>query len=256
MFQSDSVAFSATGDGIFIPATNLSGIEASELATSESLATRLGKFIYSFSKTVANYCDANPDVVGVSVTREESVNTGVYGVKTKTFAFVFQKVSDDRYSGVSFPTPASSGIRAGLADFSFLQLFPGAVKVASGDTTLDAGVVLMSGDLAEESMLNHASIDLAGDCRELVRAIVSGLYTNRALRTADTASGLTAASYGSVSAATIPSLWTQELNPYTGLMANVVRYLSVKRRTVQFSIETVEDEDAQTFDVNSVALTA
>jgi hypothetical protein len=256
MFQSDSVAFTASAGGIFFPPSGLPGFIAAEMATSEPLATRLGKFSYAFSKQVANYCDANPDIVGLAVNRSENTVTDRYGVKEKVYQFVISQITDDRTNGVAFPPVAGSGIRAGLADFSFNDIFPNAVKIASGATTPGAGIIIHSDAIAAESVLDHASINLSGDCRELFRAIVSALFTNRAIRTAETASALVTASYGNDVAATLPATWTQALNPYTALTADDARYVSVKRRNISFTIETIENEDLQTFDVNSIVTPA
>lgn len=256
MFQSDSVAFVASGDGVFIPPSNLGGFLAAEMANAEPLATRLGKFFYAFGKQLASFRLNNPDVVGFNSTRSEVVVEDRFGVKQKVFNFQFQQVTDDRTGLIQFPPAATSGIRAGLADFAFTDVFPNAVKVAAGATTSGAGVLILSSAIDLESTLNHASINLGGDCREYVRALLSAAFTNRPLRTAETASAVVAASYGSSSVGAIPATWTQALNPFTNLAASDTRFMSVLNRTISFTIETIENEDTQTFDVNSIVTPA
>lgn len=256
MFQSDSVAFVASGDGVFIPPTNLLGFVAAEMATAEPLAVRLGKFFYAFGKQIANFRAANVDVVGLNVSRSENVVEDRFGVKQKIFNFVIQQIADDRTGLVTFPPVATTGIRANAADFTFLDIFPNAVKVAAGANTSGAGVLILSSAIAAESTLSHATIDLAADCREYVRALLSSAFTNRPLRTAETASGVVSAGYSVASSPAVPAIWTQALNPYTALLTADVRFLSVLQKTISFTIETIENEDLQTFDVNSIVTPA
>lgn len=250
-------ATAAATDGIFIPVgVNLPGLLAEELDPAVPLPTRLGKIYFSLLLKIKTYLDANPDIVGISASLAEELDDSRPGTKTKTYTLISQEIIDDRSKLANYPSPAISGIYTGSADFAFTDIFPGAVKIAAAALTSGAGIVIGKAELEAESPFDYATADLSTDSRELVRALGSAMYSARSLRSDVVASGLVFASFARGSAPITPTSWYDSINPRTAIDADEIGYLTIHQRSMSFSVETIEDEVAQTFDVNSIVTPA
>lgn len=278
-FQSNDAAFPALEDGFFIPVDVLGGVTSDELADGVAIATRASKIYYSMLKGLTKFLQTHPDVLGFAVAPDEALDPDRYGTKEKIYPVTVTRVSDDRSGMLKFPEPATIGIYAGSADFALTDIFADAVTVAKDANTPGAGVLLLLSELANESYLfldtstsltgvaargaKHpyamkeiGTFDLSQDSRELVRAMLSMLYSHRVLRSDVVASGLTASSYGSQTVGAIPTSWYAATNPRATVNSDHLRYLALHRVTFSNTIEIIENEDAQTFDVNAVVTPA
>ena len=253
-FEYFDAAGTSTNDGVFIPISDLPGLTAAELAAGESEAAKQARATFSTIKSI--YGTLSPSAfskLGFTVANTET-SAGV-GLKNRSYSVSTQYLSDIENSTVTMiPVPAS-GANSGVGDFAFVDLFPNAVKVAAAGAVSDAGVVISTADLVPYGSPAHASLDITAgqDNRFYLAALINWLVDGGlSVRSASTASAIATVSRGTPANAILAAEATAATDPTTGIDAADLSKLFITSITYSLTIQTIDDIDSETFDVNVV----
>jgi len=235
----------ASHEGIYIPATDLPGVDAAELITDPATEGKVTLALLNALATV------DPAPLGFSVTAGTTTGAGP-SILNQGFTLAWQLVTN-LTTGTIAPAPLPiEGANLGAGGLAVTDVFPGAVKVAAAAAAPAAGIVISTDQLAEYGPVVHASLNLASDSRALWAALADTLGAALALRTGETASAIVARTLGSVGSQTIPAAWTAATDPLSGLAAADLPSLGLITRSVSVSIQLELNQTTQTFDVRAV----
>lgn len=238
-----------TAEGVFIPQSDLLGVEASELAAAEPEATKDSKFAYSVMDTFAN--GAFTGTLGLTLI--ESIIAGASAlVSSKTFSVTTQYSANlaDKSVGV-IPAP-TIGDNVGTVELSIQDIFPNATKLASSASTGSAGVLIPSADIEGYGASAHASIDPTLDSRDWISGLIRFMIDNADLRSDVVASAITAVTNSNATGVALTDVAFDDTNPTTGLDPAERNQISAFSVTSTMTIERVEDRATQSYDVNVV----
>jgi hypothetical protein len=251
-FEYFDAAGAAVADGVFIPTSDLLGVEDTELEAGDAdkeskVALALLNVLYETLSLV------NFDSLGWAVSKGNPTSAGAdlinqgYSV-TNTYAVDFATASVGQ-----LPVP-SAGANADVGLFGLFDLFPNAAKVAAAGNTSGAGVLIPSADIAAYGAPVHASVTIGAgeDNRDYLAALVNYLAAELTLRTGVDASAVTNKSRGSATGLTPPADWTDATNPTTGLDSADLPKYSFFSVAYGFTFQLLLDQSTQTFDVNHV----
>jgi len=248
----DASGLAVGADGVFIPAASLTGVSASEFAAIQPAHLKFSKTILGMLEKI--YAVLNPTAfakLGFAVTK--STNASGLDRLTNTFSLTFQKVANEKTNSITqIPVP-TTGVNTGVGDFSLVDIFPSATKLASGANTPSAGVLIPTSLVAEYTSLTHAGLTISGssDNRDWLAGFMLWVGNSATIRGASQASAITARSVSSASATIIPAQFVQTTDPTSGLLAADLPVLSLLQRVVSVSVELELNPSAQTFDVRS-----
>ena len=249
----DASGLAVGADGVFIPAASLTGVSASELAAIQPAHLKFSKTILGMLEKI--YAVLNPTAfakLGFAVTKSTNAS-GIADRVTHTFSLTFQKVANEKTNSITqIPVP-TTGVNTGVGDFSLVDIFPSATKLASGANTPSAGVLIPTSLVAEYTSLTHAGLTISGssDNRDWLAGFMQWVGNSATIRTASQASAITARSVSAASATIIPAQFVQTTDPTSGLLAADLPVLSLLQRVVSVSVELELNPSAQTFDVRS-----
>lgn len=250
-FEIFDAAGSAVADGIFIPESDLIGVSAAELAPSEALDLKEGKIIYSIMNVIANNGLAN--ALGLSVTAGAITGQDT-NLSSKGFTVDVQYYANQETDVVDVLPLPLIGSNVGVGNVNFTDLFPNAVKVAASGAISGAGVHIPSSLLVPYGSPNQATIDLANDSRNVVGSLVRYMANNADVRDISVPSAVIATTVGDTASLILDVDATDATNPTTGISAADVSKLDTYTKSFSITIQRIENETTQTFDVNSVTL--
>lgn len=241
----------ATLAGVYIPRSDLMGISAGEFADSESVNTKESKLIYSLINKI--YADGLTGALGVSLNIPTIAGqSGLLSSKTYTITGQFYADTENQVVGV-LPSP-TIGDQVGVGDVIFTDLFPNAVKVSASGAVGGEGVVIPTILLEDFGSPSQASLDLANDNRDYVMALIRYIVSEASLRDATNASAITTKSVGGVTGLTLPAVAYDATNPTTGILEAQLNKIDTYSKSFSITIQRVENETTQTFDVNVVTV--
>ena len=243
---------SAVADGIFIPVANLPGLTSAELAAAQPATTKESKSIFAILNAI--FATVSPSAfnkLGFAVTRGNPAGSGD-NVFSQTFTHTWQKLVNLDAATIGVVPVPGSGANSGLGDFSIVDVFPGAAKIAAAASTGGAGIVIPTAELLGFTSLTHAGLTVSGssDNREWFNALSDAMANAVSVRSATVSSALTAATVGTINALAIPTAYTQATDPISGILLADVPARGLITRINTFVVQSVLNQAAQTFDVN------
>jgi len=243
---------SVVADGVFIPTSDLLGVEDTELEAGDAdkeskVALALLNVLYETLSPV------NFDSLGWAVSKGNPASAGADLINqgyslTNTYA-----VNHASKTVEQLPL-ATTGTNTDVGKFGLFDLFPSATKITAEDPTPGAGVLIPSADIAAYGAPVHASVTIGAgeDNRDYLAALVNYLAAELTLRSGVDASAVTNKSRGSATGLTPPADWTDATNPTTGLDAADLPKYSFFNVAYGFTFQLLLDQSTQTFDVNHV----
>lgn len=248
-FEYFDASGTSVGEGVFLPQTTLLGVLATELASGESTASKDGKVLYSINNVVAG--DGLPNALGLSMTAGAIAGqSGVLSTKTYTFSAQYYSDLENQVTNV-LPAP-TIGDQVGVGDVTIQSLFTGAVKVGAGGAIPSAGVLIPTSLLIPYGSPSHATIDPTQDSRAWIASLIRYMNTNIEVRDASTASAITAKTSPAIAALILGANATDPVNPTTGLDSANLSKIDTYSKTLTVTIQRIENESNQQFDVNVV----
>ncbi|MEM8603776.1 MAG: hypothetical protein AAGF24_08070 [Cyanobacteria bacterium P01_H01_bin.121] len=250
-FEFFPAAATAAADGVLIPIADLSGLKATELADTEPAAAKESRTVFALLNTISS--KVSPSSLGFTIVRSNPSGVGD-NVLNQTFTVVWQKMTALEAGIIDqIPVP-SSGTNLGLGLVSILEVFPTATKVSAGATT-KAGILIPTAALAQFSALTHAALEVTvgADNREWFMALTDALIAAAAIRSTDVATAIVAAGVGGVTGSAVPTSYVSLPNPLSGINPGEITKRGLLTRSASITIQSLLNQDAQTFDVNVVA---
>lgn len=256
LFEYGDAAWEASFSGVFIPVANLPGATSAEFDGAVDAEIKEGQAVFSLCKQIIKVVTAtnflttqnSTNKLGVSYTLAETI-PGV-ALKNKAYTFSFSKLIDFSDNTLSVIPVASAGTQSGLGDFSIVDLFSGAAKVASGEDTSGAGILINSSTLASYGALAHASVVLANDARQWLESLLFSIFDGGVtVRATGVESAFPSVPTKTFTTLTIPAAATQTTNPITGIVAADLNKLSAITVSYGVTIQTIENEN-ETISIN------
>lgn len=247
-FYADNTA-TATEEVVFIPATDLVGIVAGEFANAEPLQVKKSKSVYGIFNTIL--ANGLTNALGLSVSSGNSQG-GVNGLSGKPFSFTIEYASNLKTNQVGVLPLPTIGDQVGVGDVSINSIFPNAVKVAAAANVPSEGMGIPTSLLVDFGSPAHGTLTVNNDARSWFGALLRYIVDQYELRSATVASALTAKNLQATAPFNLTAVATDAVNPTTGFASTELKYIDTFSRTMTFSIQRLENESTQTFDVNVV----
>ncbi len=247
-------AGTAAADGVFVPVAALPGVLAAELAAAQSAGTKEGKALFALlNQALIILSPTTFNKLGFTAAKA-TPNGAAADVINQSFTFTWQKLVNLDTDTVGMVPEPSTGANSGLGSFSVSDVYPGAVKVASGGAVSGAGVVIQTAGLTPYGSLTHAGLTISGssDNRDWFAAFLDHCAVDAAVRSTTVASAITAASVSAIGATTIPAAYYQATDPLSGIAAADVPKRGLITRTLSYTLQLLLNQSTQTFDVNVV----
>jgi hypothetical protein len=230
--------------GVFIPVTDLPGMDAEELVSTDADNLKQGKTIYSIIQKIHSFLTVGQSYLGFTSSLGNPVVSTASRVSF-TYTMTIDYVTNLSTGKITMvPTP-TTGIYSGVGKFSIKNIFPNSSIVDdTADVLTVAGVLLNTTQLANYGFFNDVdgstigTFNNTGDNRYAVASIYQAVCDgNVAVRTSTVASGITQVSIGNALAQTIPTTYTSAINPLTGISSVDLDHLSLTRRTYSITFE-------------------
>jgi hypothetical protein len=245
-------AGNATNAGVFIPIAALPGIISTELAPEVSPPIKQSKVIFSILNRIFDVVSPTSfAALGLTVTKNTPSGTGINRIG-QTFSATWQKLVDLSSNSLKLIPVPSTGANLGLGEFSLLDIFPLAEKVAAAGAVSGAGIVIATAPLTEyDSDLVQDSITISNssDNRNYLFAFLTYLSVAMDLRSATVASALSGLSASSIGATAIPAAFTQSNDPTSDIDPANLPKLGIITKTLTYTVELEMNTTSQTFDV-------
>lgn len=249
-FEAAVVSPSGASEGVFIPISDLPGVEAGELANGESTEKKTAKAILGAFLGLNNNISAN--ALGFTVTRATA--SGGLDLTNNAFTITPQfYVDHESKQMAALPVP-SSGANSGVGDITIADIYPNAEKIATDGAISGEGVLIPSADIAPYGAPDHASVSLAADSRLWFMGLAQWVSVDASIliRAASQASAITARDRGGTAAVTLPAAATAQTDPTTDLSTSDLNKISTLQHAFAITIQTKMDQTTQRFDVNVV----
>lgn len=242
----------ATNAGVFIPITALPGVLATELAPSISVPLKQSKVHLAMLNRIFDVVSLTTFIaLGLTVTKNTPNGTGVNRI-AQTFTATWQKVVDLSSNSLSVIPVPSTGANTAVGDFSLLDIFPSAAKVAAADPVPSAGIVIATIPLAQyDGDLTQANITISpsSDNRNYIFALLTYMAIAMDLRSPTVPSAVSGLSASAIGASAIPTAFTQLTDPTSGINALDLPKLGLITKSLSYTIELEMNTTSQTFDV-------
>lgn len=239
--------------GLYIPISNLPGMTAAELATSEAANRKEGKTVFSLIQKIHSYLFVNTGTLSLttSISNPSVVSPSLISV---TYNMVVSYLTNVASGTNSMIPPASSGVYSGIGDISLRDIFPNCIKVTSTANTADAsgigaagaGVLISSGDLSSYGFFNDVpgstitTLNITSDNRYAVAAIYQAICDgNVGVRSTANASGITRVTISNATVMSIPPTYYAASNPVSGINSADLDRLSLTLRTYSITFELI-----------------
>lgn len=248
--------FLASGDaaaenGVFIPASDLPGVNAAELTGADSDALKQGKSTMALVEAlVIGLAAAAP--LGLTVSKASPAGAGA-NLFNQGYTMQWQKVvnlSDNTLGMIPLPT---TGANAGNGGVAVSDLYPNAVPLASGAVAPADGINIPAAELASYGAPAFAGLNLAGgqDNRSVLAALFETLSSSET-RSTTVESAITSAAKSTPASSAIPAAFTAGQDPTSGIAAADSRQRSLLSRNNTVSVQVELNPETQSFDARSV----
>lgn len=247
-FETSVGSPSGAAAGVFIPISDLPGINAGEFAAAESDTKKQSKAMLATYLAIA---DGLPDnTLGLTATRG-STGAGL-DLTNNTFTMV-PTLYIDHETGMFdvLPIP-TAGNNLGVGGLAITDIFANAVKIAADGAISGEGFLIPTSDLGRYGAPNHGNLDPAADSRLWFLGLFQwvGVTSDLPVRGGSTESAIVGKSRAGTSAVTLPGAATATDNPTTDLVASDLSKISVVSHNCTLSVQTRTDQLNQTLDVN------
>lgn len=237
--------------GTFIPVSDLSGVVAGEFASAASQATKEGKGLFGLFNKFHAYISTNTNLLGVTATRAKASVSDVSDNYSFSFSCQYVgKLADQSFDVIPL---AGSGANAGVGKLAIADVFPNAALVTAEGAISGEGMVIPHADLSAFGAVAPGSIDAGEDNRDYIFSMIRALPDLAILRAAGVASAVTTATQNAFATFTLAAAATAATDPTTGILATELDKIATVAATTTLTIQTIDNLDAQTFDVNVVA---
>lgn len=253
--------------GLYIPISDLPGMVATELATTESENRKQGKTVFSLVQKIHQYLSVNTSALSLRSTigNPTIVSSTLITLSYSLVVDYLTNLSSGRNSMIPVP---SSGVYSGIGEVSLRDIFPNCFTVestnntadASGITAAGAGVLISSEDLAQYGFFNDVEgsnitdINITGDNRYAITAIMQTICDgNISIRTTSVASGITATNVSAATIITMPATYYSNTNPVSGISSGDLDHLNLTRRTYSITFEL--NLEPSVLEINNVTST-
>lgn len=236
--------------GVFVPRADLSGVVAGEFAAGVSQATKEGKGLFGLLNKLHAYISLNTNLLGVSATRAKASVSDVSDNYSFSFSCQYVgKLADQSFDVIPL---ATSGANAGVGKLAIANVFPNATLVAAEGAISGEGMVIPHADLAAFGAIVPASISVGQDNRDYIFSMIRALPDLVTLRSTSVASAVTATAQNAFAVFTLAAAATSATDPTTGILASELDKIATVSATTTITIQTIDNLEAQTFDVNVV----
>lgn len=242
-------ASTATSEGVYIPIADLPGVVAGEFADLESVEKKESKLIYAVLNKI--FTDGLASALGIALNTPTIVGQSG-SLSSKAYAITAQYYADVENQVVNVLPSPIIGDQVGVGNVAMIDLFATSAKVAASGAVAGEGVVIPTALLIPFGSPVHASLDLTVDNRDYLIALIRYIVSEADVRSATVASAITAKSIGAVAGLTLPAVAYDATNPTTAIAEADLNKINTFSRAFNITIQRIENESAQTFDVNVV----
>lgn len=246
--ETGSDEFEPARAGIFIPVSDLPGVEAAEL--DEANADAKDKGVMAFVYRVWEFLNqpaASP--LGMSLARGNLLAQGQDLVRQQfTFTTTIANKLDSGTVGL-LPVP-STGANAGVGRVALNAIFPNMIDGSAGLNDVPAGIVIATPGNFADTLTPGASVSTQS--RPWLTSFFMALGTESQIRSGTEASGIVTRSLSNAVGQAPLAAWTQANDPTTGLVAADLPKYKFYNLTVASTFEKKLNFTAQTFDLNRV----
>lgn len=248
-FEYFSAAAAATEAGIFLPVSDLPGVDALELDAAEATEAKESKSLLSILNALQIYLSANAGKLGVACTKSSPSSNGA-DLLTLNFTAEWQKLVNLSANTVGVIPAASTGANAGVAAMGIVDVFPNAAYVVAGDNTPGAGILVSLSTMANYGLTAVPTVN-AGDDDRLWFAALIEMLTEASVRSAadSVQSAITVATPGAMGAQAIPASYYADTDPLTAIAASDLTQRGIVSRQFAFSVQVQLNQATQSFDV-------
>lgn len=252
-FEAATASPSGCSAGVFIPRADLPGVAAGEFANAQSTASKQSKAVFALlNQMYAVVSPTNFSKLGIAVTKGQPAGAGE-DILNIAYTATIQWMANSESKAISMLPVPTTGTESGKGDFALTDIFANAVKVAADDAITGEGLVIPTADLVPYGSASHGSLNIATgqDNRDWVAGLY-GYISQLGIRTALSASAITAASRGTTTGVTLPAAATDTTNPTTGILAADLAKRSVFSHQYSITVQLLLNQVTQQFDVNVV----
>lgn len=239
-------AGNATAAGVFIPVSDLPGVDAAELAAGETDAAKQSKILLSMmAASLVAVSAATP--LGVTLTQGNNSNAGpnLIGLNYTLTWDKLADVSADSLSVIPLPT---AGANAGTGGLAIVDAFPNAAKVAAAGAVAGAGVVVN-----DSAVLTYGAaaptVGAGEDNRKWFAAMFDHIADIDVREAGVTQSAITSAARGAIGSAAIPVDYYAAVDPVSNIAEADLPKLGLLTRSTTLQIQVELNQTTQSFDV-------
>jgi hypothetical protein len=240
-------AGSAVAAGVFIPISDLPGIEATELAAAQSTANKEAKALLALMNATATYLAVNSGLLGITLTQNNNSNAGPNLINLN-YTLGWEKLADVESNAITqIPVP-SAGANAGVGDFGIADVFPNAAKVAAAGAVAGAGIVVTDTALAAYGAA-APTVGAGEDNRAWFAALFDHMAEADVREIGITQSAVVTAALGSLGATIVPADFYAATDPTSDVVEADLPKLGLMTRSTAISIQVQLNQSTQKFDV-------
>jgi len=246
-----AVAGTAAADGLMIPIAALKGLDASEIASTESDRVREAKVILAiFASMRLAILDLDDVSLGFSLVARAPIGVAE-NLARITHVVNWQRLVNLESQDLSVLPVPTTGTNNAKGKVELTAVFSGASKLSSGDTTVP-GILIPTAEVAKYSSVVHASLDPSEDSRGYLMGLTDYLTSNAVIRTDEgQQSAITGAVVGDLEGVFLDdSPLIDATNPTSGIDRTKLTQLGVIEREVNITIEVKLNQSSQAFDVH------
>lgn len=246
-FQFIQSSAEASQDGLFIPITNLVGVTDLEFGDSESIEVKESKLIYSLCNIFSN--GLTESTLGITATAG-SITGQSDNLSSKNFGFTLWYAVDHELKTVDMMPLPIIGNQVETAKLSISDCFPDAILVLADTLIEEEGVLIPSALIQTMGGIAHESINISQDSRSWLSAFIRYFISYANVRSVSVASAITSKTIRGTEGLILPVGSLDTINPSTGLDSNKLSQMDFFQRILSISIQRIENEITQTYDVN------
>lgn len=249
-YEASAASPSGASDGVFIPISDLPGVEAGEFAAGESTEKKVAKALLGAFLGLNNNNPSN--ALGLAVSRATA--SGGLDLTNNSFTITPQILTDYETKQMSALPVPTAGANSGVGDVAITDIYPNAEKIASDGAISGEGFLIPTAQIEPYGAPSHANVTIASDSRLWFLGFAGWVTVDSSilLRGDSQASAITARNRGGATAITLPAAATAQTDPTTDLSSADLNKLSVVDHDFTLTIQTKMDQATQKFDVNVV----
>jgi len=250
-FEFHPTAATAAADGLMIPIADLKGLDASEIAATESERLKEAKVVLAILASIRlAILDLDDPPLGFSLVAQAPIGVAE-NLARITHVVNWQRLVDLESQDLSVLPVPTTGTNNGKGKLELTAVFSGASKLSSGDTTVP-GILIPTAEVAKYSAVAHASLDVSEDGRGYLMGLSDYLVANATVRTDEgQQSAITGAVLGDLEGVILgDNPLIDATNPTSGIDRAKLTQLGVVEREISITVELKLNQSSQAFDVD------